>query len=97
MNGIKLIKPSIEYAEDIMKFRQEILDAGDDFSGCGPLKGCMSADEWIKIIDQRENEETCPVGGVTSITYIAIRSSDNKIIGVIDFRHHINHSILSVW
>nr|WP_314459456.1 GNAT family N-acetyltransferase [uncultured Clostridium sp.] len=28
---------------------------------------------------------------------IAIRLTDNKIIGVIDFRHHINHPILSVW
>jgi len=97
MDEIKLIKPSIEYAEDIMKFRQELLDAGDEFSGCGLLKSCMSADEWIKIIDMHENEETCPEGGVSSNTYIAIRSCDNKIIGVIDFRHHINHPILSVW
>lgn len=61
------------------------------------MKSCLSADEWIKIIDMRENEETCPEGGVTSNTYIAIRSYDNKIVGVIDLRHHINHPILSVW
>lgn len=97
MNEIKLIKPSIEYADDIMKFRQELLDAGDEFAGCGPLKSCLSADEWIKIIDMRENKETCPEGGVTSNTYIAVRSCDNKIVGVIDLRHHINHPILSVW
>lgn len=97
MNKIKLIKPSMEYADDIMKFRQELLDAGDEFAGCGPLQGCISADEWIKIVDVRENAETCPEGGVTSNTYIAIRLCDNKIVGVIDFRHHINHPILSVW
>ena len=97
MNRIKLIKPSIEYADDIMEFRQELLDAGDEFAGCGPLESCVSANEWIKIIDMRENEETCPEGGVTSYTYIAIRSCDNKIVGVIDLRHHINHPILSVW
>ncbi len=97
MNDITLIKPSIEYTNDIMRFRQELIDAGDEFSGCGPLKNCLSADEWIENIDMRENEETCPVGGVTSNTYIAIRSCDNRIVGVIDFRHHINHPILSVW
>ncbi len=50
MSEIKLIKPSIEYADDIMKFRQELLDAGEEFAGCGPLKSCLSADEWIKNI-----------------------------------------------
>ncbi|EPZ58951.1 putative acetyltransferase [[Clostridium] sordellii ATCC 9714] len=35
---------------------------------------------------------------VTSNTYIAVRLTDNKIVGVIDFRHNIdNHPILSVW
>ncbi len=97
MNDIKLIKPSLEYADDIMKFRQELLDGGEDFAGCGFLKNCSSAEEWIKIIDSRENEETCPKGGVTSYSYIAVRLSDNKIVGIIDFRHHINHPILSVW
>lgn len=32
-----------------------------------------------------------------SNTYLAVRLEDNRIIGIIDFRHHINHPILSVW
>lgn len=87
----------MEYADDIMSFRQEILDAGDSFAGCGSLKNCSSIEEWIKILDNMENEETCPNGGVTSNTYIAVRLSDNKVVGIIDLRHHINHPILSVW
>lgn len=97
MDKIKLVKPSIKYADDIMKFRQELLDAGDEFAGCGPLKNCLSANEWIKIVDMHESEETCPEGSVTSNTYIAVRSCDNKLVGVIDLRHHIEHPILSVW
>ena len=36
MNAIKLIKPTIEYAEDIMAFRNELFSAGekDAFDGC---------------------------------------------------------------
>ena len=97
MNEIKLLKPTMEYADDIIKFRQELLDANSEFAGCGYLKNCSSADEWLRIIEMRENEETCPKDGVTSNSYIAVRISDNKIIGIIDFRHHINHPILSVW
>lgn len=99
MKEIRLIKPSIEYAEDIMKFRQEILEANDadSFAGCGVLKKCASAEEWLKVLKDAENEETCYKGFVPSSTYIAVRSADNKIVGVIDLRHHINHPVLSQW
>lgn len=97
MDEIRLIKPTMEYAEDIMKYRQEFLDSGDSQDGCGNLKMCFSADEWIRTIDLLESDETCPEDRVTSNTFIAVRTADNKIVGVIDFRHHINHPILSVW
>lgn len=31
---------------------------------------------------------------VPSHMYLAIRKNDNKVIGIIDLRHHINHPIL---
>lgn len=58
MKEIKLIKPTIEYAEDIMHFRQELLDANDSdcFAGCGSLKNCTTAENaWFtrKVLDER--------------------------------------------
>lgn len=97
MDEIRLIKPTIEYADDIMKFRQEFLDSNDSFAGCGHLRNCLSADEWIKTLTMLENDETCPKDMVPSNTFIAIRLIDNRIVGIIDFRHHINHPILRVW
>ena len=99
MNEIILIKPTMEYADEILKFRQEILESNDrdSFAGCGNLKEFLSASEWINYINMMESEETCPKDRVTSNVYIAVRLSDHKIVGVIDFRHHINHPILSEW
>ncbi|GAA0701650.1 GNAT family N-acetyltransferase [Paraclostridium ghonii] len=94
---IKLIKPSLEYRHDIMAYRQEFLELGDDMAGCGNLRECSSAEEWIDTINLFENKETCPSDKVASNMYIAVRLEDNKIVGIIDFRHHINHPILSVW
>lgn len=94
---IKLIKPTLEYSKDIMKYRQEFLDAGEDMAGCGNLRECSNAGQWIETIDVLEDEEKCPKDKVTSNQYIAVRISDNKIVGIIDFRHHINHPILSLW
>lgn len=97
MSQIKLEKATLEYSKDIMKYRQEFLDLGDSLDGCGNLRTCSSAEEWIHGLNMLENEETCPKDKVCSDTYLAIRSSDNIIVGIIDFRHHINHPILSVW
>lgn len=99
MTEIQLIKPSREYADDIMLFREEVLRAGDRdaFAGCGSLRTCQSAEEWIDQVKKQERPETCPEGGVTSNTYLAVRNSDNRIVGIIDLRHHINHPILGLW
>ena len=103
MSEIDLIEPQMEYAEDIWAFREEIMkfdkDNEDQFAGCKSLDTCKSAEEWIRICETRKNEDTCRNAGVTvpSHTYLAVRRSDYRIIGVIDLRHHINQPILSTW
>lgn len=99
MFDIKIIEPTLEYKEDIWKFRQEIIDSNDNdkFAGCGNLEECLSAKEWIDTIRIRSTAETCPKDKVPSNVYIAVRLNDNKIVGIIDLRHHINHPILSTW
>lgn len=99
MEEIILVKPSMEYAQDIMQFRKEIMEANDSdsFAGCTKLENCETIEEWLNILAMREKVETCPPGGVPSNTYIAVRTSDNRIVGVIDLRHHIDHPILGLW
>ena len=100
---IKLVEPSPEYNEDIWAFRQEVLendaDNEDQFAGCLSLDTSSSAEEWINICELRKSEETCNQAGtqVPSHMYLAVRISDNRIVGIIDLRHHINHPILGTW
>ena len=103
MEEIKLIEPTTDYAEDIWAFRREILekdtDSEDQFAGCMSLDISASAEEWIHICQLRKNEKTCREVGteVPSDMYLAIRQSDNRLVGIIDLRHHINHPILGTW
>ena len=99
MSEIILKKPTIEYADDIMQLRQEIIDANDPdaFAGCGNLEECKTAQEWIDRITMMENPETCPEGRVSSHMFIGVRVSDNKIVGVIDLRHHLGNPVLREW
>ena len=103
MEPLILIEPKIEYAADIWEFRREILECDanteSQFAGCMSLDVCKSAEEWITICDLRKSEETCEAVGTTvpSHMYLAVRMNDNKIIGMIDLRHHINHPVLGTW
>ncbi|MBE5926358.1 MAG: GNAT family N-acetyltransferase [Lachnospiraceae bacterium] len=103
MVNIELIEIQNIYADDIWKFRQEILECDaeneDRFAGCLSLEESQSADEWINICILRKSEETCNDVGteVPSHTYLAVRRTDNKVVGIIDLRHHINHPILGTW
>lgn len=99
MDTIELLEPSEEYADDILKFKQEIMDSDDNdkFAGCGNLDSCLSIQDWIYDTKIMSNPDTCPIGRVPSNIYIAVRKTDNKIVGIIDLRHHIDTPILSTW
>ena len=48
---IKLVRPSMDYAGDIMKFRREFLihNKEEDMGGAGNLRDCQSAQKWIQL------------------------------------------------
>lgn len=96
---ISLKRPTTAYAKDLEKFRKEILEANDKdaFAGCFGLKECESVTEWIKDVGKWRKAETCPQNHVPADVYIAVRNSDDRIVGVIDLRHHINTPVLSAW
>ena len=103
MDIIILIEPTEAYAEDIWAFRQEIFEYDaeneDQFAGCLSLDTCASEKAWIEVCRLRKSAETCQQTGteVPSHMFLAVRQQDNKIVGIIDLRHHINHPILSTW
>lgn len=103
MEQIILVEPQVKYVDEIWEFRQEVLERDaeneDQFAGCLSLDTCKSAEEWIHICELRKSEETCNEVGtaVPSHMYLAVRVSDERVVGVIDLRHHINHPILGTW
>lgn len=98
-----LTEANEKYIDELERFKNEVLicdrDNKDQFAGCMGLRDCNNVKEWIDICNLRKSEETCEQAGTTvpSTTYFAIRESDNKLVGVIDLRHHIDHPILGTW
>ena len=100
---LELIEANIKYEEQVWQFRREVFehdpDDGNRFAGCFSLDESGSSEEWIRSCQLRKSETTCGQTGVDvpSTTYFAIRRSDNKLVGIIDLRHHIDHPILGTW
>lgn len=97
--SLKLIRPTLEYSDAIMELRREFLEENPDgyIHGAGDLQEYDKAEEWIRYVNRMRQRETCPEQLVDSDIYLAVRESDNRIVGVSEFRHHINHPVLGLW
>lgn len=88
---IRLEEISDKYLNDIWDYRQELIDIDDSFDGTICLKSSKNKEDFLNNCIIKEND---PSGFVPNSLYVSIRNSDNKVVGLIDLRHHINHPIL---
>lgn len=88
MDRIFLSEPIAKYCDQVMKIKKDFLDNNETFAGCALLEKCESYDEWIDF----EGRLSKAYGDsyVPSSVYLGVRKSDNKVIGIIDFRHDLS-------
>ncbi len=94
---IKLVRPSISYGKQIWDYKLDFHQRNESLAGCGSLERVKSINEWLNDVKNYQSEQTCPKGFVPSTILLAIKEDDQKLVGIIDLRHHIDHPILSVW
>lgn len=90
---LKLIKPTMEYKAQVMNYRKVFLEGNESFDGCSGLEECETYEEWIDFsnrLSKKYGKEYIP-----STVYLAIRKSDNKLVGIIDFRHRLSEFLLN--
>lgn len=91
MEHLFLVKPGIEYAEEIIAYKKEFLNTEDRLNGCGGLEQFNDPGEWIKRCALWEKPETLPGPGlVTAEQFMMVREPDKKVLGMIQFRHSLN-------
>lgn len=88
MSELILVKPSELYADQVMAYRDEMLEHGDHFAGCAWLEDVESFSEWIDF--EGRLKAKFQDNYVPSDVYLAIRQSDNRVVGIIDFRHPLS-------
>ncbi len=58
--------------------------------GCGPLRNIENPEEYIRASIDCEDPEKVPSHWVPATQYLFIRKSDNRLVGMIQVRHHFN-------
>lgn len=90
MDQCKLVKPDCSYEQDIFDYRKEMLDAKSSMDGTGPLRRMDNIAEWLEFNRMVESKDTVPANLVTAEQFLYVREADNKIVGIIQFRHYFN-------
>lgn len=91
---LKLILPTSKYREQILKFKQDMLNSGSSMDGTGSLKN-SDVDVWIKECRNHRQGKCLPEGFVPATQFICIRKSDNKIVGMLQIRHYLTDFLLN--
>jgi predicted acetyltransferase len=86
---VKLIKPSIEYKQQVLDYKNEFIENGDDLAGTSYLQSYDVYEEWLRFVLDNEKESTRHTE-VTANVFLAIREEDNKLVGMINIRHTLN-------
>ena len=85
-----LIKPDETMLDEIASYRAAFLDAGQKLYGSGLLPEFEDPEDWLHHNRISEDRETVPAGRVPSEQFVLFRMSDQKIVGMITFRHEFN-------
>ena len=85
------MEPSMEFAEEISAYRQEMMEADSDFDGCLSLKRMSDPKEWVDYClewgnPSRELKEQ----GVRGTLLMCVRKEDNRLVGMIQIHHNMN-------
>lgn len=86
---IKLIRPSKEHEKEVLAFKKEFFDNGENtINGSELLDQTDSYESWLQAVTNNTSKATVNPEWVVTDTYFAIDENE-RIVGVIDFRHEL--------
>lgn len=88
--ALMLVVPGAEHEDQVMAFRKALFDIQDkdSFPGCSGLEDCETYSQWLDF-DGRSRKK---YGDryVPSQTFLAVRQTDNRLVGIINYRHPLS-------
>jgi len=95
MTDVRLIFPSKEYEKGAFEYIQEFIENNSEINGTGGLDRYYNYDEWLLKVKRSVDSHNIPEGKVPANTYFFVRTTDNKIVGMINIRHKLNEFLFN--
>lgn len=89
MNSLELVVPTLAYKEQVMTYKAEMLENHSSFNGCNGLRTAETYEEWLDFRGREEKK-----GWVPSSTWLAVRQSDGRVVGIINCRSVLTEFLL---
>ncbi|WP_414042624.1 GNAT family N-acetyltransferase [Macrococcus sp. EM39E] len=95
MTILKLVRPTIEYKEDILKYQQEFKETKEVIHGSSSLHNFDDFDVWFEKVENSDNLERIPHGLVPATQFLCV-NAHNKIVGMVNIRHYLNDFLIQI-
>jgi predicted acetyltransferase len=95
MDEIRLELPSLRHKRLANDFKKEFFDNGEMIINGSALFDQMDFEAWLAHNQSNRCASTVRNDWVVATTFFAVRRIDEKIIGMIDIRHHLEHPFLA--
>ena len=92
--SLDLIFPTLADKEKVLAYRQEFFDQGEPIIHGGAfLDSIKTYEEWLNQVEKSAHANTVPENLVPSDTFLVIRQSDQKMVGIIQLRYALNEGL----
>ncbi|HDX9628076.1 TPA: GNAT family N-acetyltransferase [Bacillus cereus] len=89
---MKLLKPTNEFSEQIMEYREAFLHADEQPHGSSSLQNFDALDEWFEKVSKQEVGENLQGNRVPSSQFLSFENGE--LIGFVNIRHRLNQELL---
>lgn len=95
IDKIKLIKPTKEHEQQIMEYKKEHFENGEnEIHACSKLDKIENYDEWLELLKNNSKKETVQNDWTVTTQFLGVREKDNRIVGMISIRHELTNDFL---
>ncbi|MED0874291.1 GNAT family N-acetyltransferase [Bacillus mobilis] len=89
---MKLLKPTHEYSEQIIEYREAFLRTDEQPHGSSSLQNFDTLDEWFEKVRKQERGENLLANRVPSSQFLSFEKGE--LIGFVNIRHRLNEDLL---
>jgi len=88
---LKLVQANSITREEAEDYREEHLHFGEEPLHVSAMLDSLPFDDWLRQTLDNSRPETGRPNRVQESTFFAVRRTDNRVVGMLDIRHQMNH------